>query len=672
VRSIASIPRPGDVINGQFLLGRELGRGSFGVVYEAKQLDLQRTVALKVLQPRALARDDVAERFKREALLASSLSSRHAVTVYAFGVSGESAEVQGLPFIAMEYLEGEDLYYLLARTQHLSIEDTVPILHQGLLSLAEAHDKGIIHRDLKPENLFVCRMANETIVKVLDFGIAKAIGGDWDASARQRLTEVGTVCGTPEFMAPEQASGEPNLTAAVDVYAMGCIGYQLLTGRQPYEGNSPMDIALKHMTHPIPPLPPAYEASPLGAMVKKAMAKAPADRFQDAAEFARAIEGFARQRGISLQLEPPPAYAVSGEFLPYEDELATWISRRGTDEQLARQSTAVTQVRGRANLETRTTDSIAAVSGDRAVLTHASPMGDAAMGFRDTAVSSPPLDRHPTSLVSRVAEPPPPATQIVPLGHATMAADQLATAVVRADRPRRLGDDAPTTVGPAPGPPERPSSPVALYAGGIAVILFLCVAVAVTVIVLLPHESSPDVAASPGSTAPAPSHATPSALVVFTLDSIPAHAEVYEGAVHLGQTPLVVERPTAPEPLKVTLRKAGFRDTPATMPLQPSAAGARTITLEPDNTGVVAPRHGEDGESAPGVDAGAPESQPGEDELDEDPPVNPEVQTPTPRQPPGRRSVPIRRRTPPPRETPVTPGPTPLSRPPADENVELW
>ena len=232
----------------------------------------------------------------------------------------------------MEYLEGEDLHDYLSRERRLSIDETTAILYQALLSLSEAHEKNIIHRDLKPENLFlVNERDNGRIVKILDFGIAKAVDNKFENRTMQRLTEVGMVCGTPEYMAPEQATGEPNLTPAVDIYSIGCIGFQLLAGELPYDGKSPMDIALKHLTEPIPPLPDYLESHPLGRLIKRAMSKQATERFANASDFADAIEAMARKHGHALELSDDGFAVVSGEFLPVEDESATQVRRPSTD-----------------------------------------------------------------------------------------------------------------------------------------------------------------------------------------------------------------------------------------------------------------------------------------------------------------------------------------------------
>jgi len=283
--AIANLPRPGALVDGQFKITRELGQGSFGVVFEATDLTLERTVAIKMLKPQCILISGATERFQREARLASALQSLHTVRVFHFGTWSPRPNLTGLPYIVMERLNGESLDLTLQRQIRLSIHDTFAIVRQVLLSLSEAHERGIIHRDMKPENLFIIERDGQTIVKVLDFGIARAVSGDWSADTLQRLTRTGIICGTPAFMAPEQATGTRDLTASVDVYAVGCLAFLLVTGKLPFQGDSPTTMAYNHISGPIPTLPAPLDKTPLNAVLQHAMAKAPHQRFRDARAF---------------------------------------------------------------------------------------------------------------------------------------------------------------------------------------------------------------------------------------------------------------------------------------------------------------------------------------------------------------------------------------------------
>ncbi len=288
---IIRIPTPGDLIGEQFELARELGRGGYGVVFEAIQHGIDRKVAVKMLLPRALeSQAKIVERFKREAKLASTLTHPSAVVIYAFGVhKGQQDEVE-LPYLAMEYLDGENVQEYMLRTGPLPPEQTQYILEQALGSLHEAHRKGIVHRDMKPDNLFLHQPAGEEmVVKVLDYGIAVACTPEWSQQERERLTKTGMVTGTAEYIAPEMVSGQGPVSPSVDVYSVGCVAYHMLTGTFPYQGNNPVEIAIKHLYEPTAELPAPFAASFLGQVVHRAMSKQPAQRYRDAGHMLKAL-----------------------------------------------------------------------------------------------------------------------------------------------------------------------------------------------------------------------------------------------------------------------------------------------------------------------------------------------------------------------------------------------
>ena len=312
---IPKIPRAGDIIGQQYVLGKELGRGSMGVVFEAEQLGLDRQVAIKLLLPRALVIEGVVERFQRGAKLASSLSHPNAVTIHTIGMHSDP-DGGSLPYLVMEHLEGMDLYDHITVKGRLSLVETVWILGEALGSLSQAHSKGIIHRDLKPENLFISeREDGSKVVKVLDFGLAKAVMEGWEDRNR-RLTATGMTCGTPEYMAPEQAVGEEVITPALDVYGVGCIIYHMLVGEPPFRGKSPMAVALKHVAEMPAPLPEQYRSTAIEAVLKRALAKRPEMRFADASELAKAV-AVVKAGGDVLQIEGWPSEAEI--VRPYRD-----------------------------------------------------------------------------------------------------------------------------------------------------------------------------------------------------------------------------------------------------------------------------------------------------------------------------------------------------------------
>ncbi len=272
-----------------------------GVVFEAHQDGLERRVAIKMLLPDALRYSNVVDRFKREARLASSMSHPGLVTIHAFGV-------EPLPYIVMEYLEGEDLRDHLGRRGLLPLGEALAILAPALAAVGSAHRRGVIHRDLKPENIFLAEVNGARVVKVLDFGIARAVTANWGTMS-ERLTGTGMACGTPHYMAPEQLRGADDLGPPADVYSLGCLLFELLNGQPPFDGKSPVDIALKHVDKAPPPLLPEYAGTHIEYVVYRALAKNATARFSDANAMLEEL-----RRGIEA---PPAAEAREGELFDW-------------------------------------------------------------------------------------------------------------------------------------------------------------------------------------------------------------------------------------------------------------------------------------------------------------------------------------------------------------------
>lgn len=279
----------GDVLLGKYEVEAVLGSGGMGVVVRARHRQLNTRIALKFVRAE-LARDkDIVARFSREARAAVRLKTEHVCKVLDLGVLPS-----GLPFMAMEYLEGESLDALLEREGPQPPERAVAWIRQVLEGLAEAHALGIVHRDLKPANLFLTRGADgsETI-KILDFGIAKSVHPDIEAGLGQTSQRV--LIGSPAWMSPEQLSASP-VDARSDLWAVGATLYALLTGAPPFSGGDFVQLAWRIRTVPAADLP-AHVPPAVNAVVMRCLAKSPEDRFQSVEALAAALLGRAEGGG---------------------------------------------------------------------------------------------------------------------------------------------------------------------------------------------------------------------------------------------------------------------------------------------------------------------------------------------------------------------------------------
>jgi beta-lactam-binding protein with PASTA domain/predicted Ser/Thr protein kinase len=268
---VSDVFQPEQVLSGRYRVLRKIGGGGMADVYLCEDLTLGRRVALKVLLQRFLDDPNFVERFRREAKAAAGLNQANLVSIYDWG------EVDGTYFIVMEYVEGETLKDLVRRQGRLGGSEAVRILLQLLAALEFAHRSGIVHRDVKPQNVMLDRHGN---VKVMDFGIARA--GD------SGITEAGSILGTAQYLAPEQAKGQ-RVDERSDLYSVGIVLYEMLTGTVPFKGDSAVTVALKHVNEMaaepaqlVPGLPYA-----LNQIVLKAIAKDPDQRYQTADQFAR-------------------------------------------------------------------------------------------------------------------------------------------------------------------------------------------------------------------------------------------------------------------------------------------------------------------------------------------------------------------------------------------------
>ena len=232
-------PLIGVTINDRFTIVSKIGAGGMGAVYRARQLGMNRDVAVKVLLRELTENEVVLRRFHLEALAVSKLKHPNTIQIFDFGETDD-----GLLYIAMELLEGRPLAKVLGDEKQVSVERALHIIEQTAKSLREAHSKGIVHRDLKPDNIFLQSVGEDgDFAKVLDFGVAKVAEGD---GQQKTLTKAGSIFGTPKYMSPEQSRGG-EIDARSDIYAMGIILYELLTGRVPFNADNPLGILIKHL-----------------------------------------------------------------------------------------------------------------------------------------------------------------------------------------------------------------------------------------------------------------------------------------------------------------------------------------------------------------------------------------------------------------------------------------
>jgi serine/threonine protein kinase/tetratricopeptide (TPR) repeat protein len=266
----------------RYTFDREVGRGGMATVYRAQDQKHDRPVAIKVLHP-YLAMNLGPERFLREIQIAAQLQHPHIVPLYDSGQAGD------LLYYVMPYVEGESLRQRLAREQRLPVEDALHLGRSVAAALDYAHRHGVVHRDIKPENV----MLHEGEAMVTDFGIAKAV----TAAAASTLTQTGATVGTPAYMSPEQAAGAAELDGRSDVYSLGCVVYEMLSGRTPFTGPTAQAIIAQCFTEPPPPLRGSRGDLPdwLEPVVMKSLAKDAGDRFATAAQFSQAL----KQPGVS-------------------------------------------------------------------------------------------------------------------------------------------------------------------------------------------------------------------------------------------------------------------------------------------------------------------------------------------------------------------------------------
>jgi eukaryotic-like serine/threonine-protein kinase len=315
-------PSAGQILGGKYRLERPLGKGGLAAVWRAEHLTLHSPIAIKIIDPISGEDEDALSRFMREARAAAALRSPHVVQILDYGVDG------GMPFIVMELLEGESLERRLLSRERLPAAEVARIVKHIARAIGRAHDAGVVHRDLKPANIFIVPNDDEEIVKVLDFGVAKATTIALGNSVQVGPTPAGALLGTPHYMSPEQAQGVRTLDHRTDLWSMGIVAYECLLGTVPFTGHS-LGSVLTAICGKPPPVPSSAGPVPAGfdAWFAHACAREPADRFssakQMADELARVCEGPSVRRAESLpskrstlgvarvQLPAPPRAVVA-------------------------------------------------------------------------------------------------------------------------------------------------------------------------------------------------------------------------------------------------------------------------------------------------------------------------------------------------------------------------
>jgi serine/threonine-protein kinase len=317
----ATLPPEGTVIAGKYALGRQLGQGGMGVVYEATHLRLHQRLAIKILRPEVRDFADVLERFEKEARVTAQLRSIHTARV----IDTDTLD-SGLPYIVLELLEGRDLEAELQMAGRLPVVEAVDVALQVAEAMQEAHALGIVHRDLKPANLFVCRVGERRVIKVLDFGISRSMDELEPVAHAQ-------VFGTPHYAAPEQLDDASRADPRSDVWSLGVILYELLAGWTPFEGD-PEHVIARVLHEPVPWPLRAGLPRELLRVVMAALDRDPAQRWQSMSDFAAALAPFGPRRSAAATVaEVQRGRGRLGEILVAEGLLTSADLERALAEQ---------------------------------------------------------------------------------------------------------------------------------------------------------------------------------------------------------------------------------------------------------------------------------------------------------------------------------------------------
>ena len=318
------------VLESQYEVEKEIGRGGMGIVYKGRDKRLKRPVAIKLLPPELAFRSEIRQRFLREAEMAAQLSHPHIVPIYSVD------EREGLVYFVMALVEGENLGTRIATRGPVAPDEARRILREVGDALAYAHSQNTVHRDIKPDNILIDGTTGRTMVT--DFGIARAVS----EGAEQKLTGTGIAIGTPAFMSPEQSAGDRDIDGRTDLYSLGIVAYQMLCGDLPFNATSTPALLVKHLSERPTPIDQRASVPPdLARAVMLCLEKNPADRFPDAKAFVRALET-GRMPDLPARVgtayapaapswQPAPAAAPLGMSEPTPEELVRWSAPEVVD-----------------------------------------------------------------------------------------------------------------------------------------------------------------------------------------------------------------------------------------------------------------------------------------------------------------------------------------------------
>ena len=524
----------GRTLANRFRIDAHLGTGAFGAVYRARQLSVDRDVAVKILRKEALVHPTAIQRFFLEAKATSQLNHAHTITIHDFGQTDD-----GLLFIAMEYLPGCSLRDKIHQDGPVATTEAIRIIGSVAASLAEAHAMGIVHRDLKPANIFLTeRPEHPEFVKVIDFGIARAREFTGDMA----LTATGHIVGTPSYMAPETVTGQP-VDARADVYALGIILFEMLTGTVPFKGPTPFMVMRAHQLEDAPILrrlrPELHIPKPLCDLVRKCLSKPPDERPEHAADFLTrlnhlpagkdsGLDATASQESSQIpDCENESSFSGLAMMVTAEAKRPSESTRktRGSPRWLAALFALSVLAIGISWLITSSTHETT-ISQERMIAlppTHR-PAPTPARGTSphvSEITTTPAVDL--TAPPIEVAEIPPPSAQQSP-GRNDPASDGR-TATATTDEESMEAPAVPRTRNE--GGTDAPSGEK--------------------------RKAQQGTLQDEGNGAPAPT-------VTISFDSDPRGAQTHQGDQTLGETPFQITVPLTPRPQRVTMRSAGFKD----------------------------------------------------------------------------------------------------------------